>query len=349
MKKTISILLSVIMLISVIATSTVSVSADINLNDYENYRINSNVSSIITENSDGNVYKFTISSSGKVNLNFTGYLEWIYINIYDINGNELYGNNPHWNSNLKVIRVNEDLYLDKGQYYISFQRDGSRTGEYEFILRFYSSGESFTETISNNNDEVLHANSIKIGSTYKGVITKRDSADNYIFKLSNASKIKLNFTSYMEWVYVRIYDINGNELYGKNPRWNDATKRASISEYITLSAGTYFLSISKDGRTGNYNFKLSYTVSKPGTPSVSISKGKSIFRWAKAAGVSGYQLEISRYSNFKKISVKKTQSSNKYTKTLSRNTKYYVRVRSYKKIGSKTYYSSWATKSFKTK
>lgn len=227
MKKTISILLSVIMLISVIATSTVSVSADINLNNYKSYSINSSVSSAIAENSDGDVYKFTLGSSGKINLDFTGYLEWIYINIYDV---------------------------------------------------------------------------------------------------------------------------NGNQLYWSNPRWNYNTKKVTISEYVTLKSGTYYLSIAKDGeRTGNYNFKLSYTVSKPGTPSVSISKGKCTFKWAKASGVSGYQLEVSSYSNFKKISVRKTQSSSKYTKTLSRKKKYYVRVRSYKKIGSSTYYSGWATKSFKTK
>ena len=283
-------------------------------------------------------------------MDFTGYLEWIYINIYDVNGNQLYHSNPRWNSNLKVIRLNENIYLDKGQYYISFQKDGSRTGEYEFKLKFYSSGESFIETIYNNNDEVLHANNIKIGSTYKGVITKRDSADNYTFKISGSSKIKLDFTSYMEWIYIYIYDVDGNQLYRSNPRWNYNTKKVTISEYVTLKSGTYYLSIAKDGeRTGNYNFKLSYTVSKPGTPSVSISKGKCTFKWAKASGVSGYQLEVSSYSNFKKISVRKTQSSSKYTKTLSRKKKYYVRVRSYKKIGSSTYYSGWATKSFKTK
>ena len=62
MKRTISILLSVIMLMSIIATSTVSVSADINLNNYKSYSINSSVSSAIAENSDDDVYKFTLGS-----------------------------------------------------------------------------------------------------------------------------------------------------------------------------------------------------------------------------------------------------------------------------------------------
>ncbi|MDO4486836.1 MAG: fibronectin type III domain-containing protein [Bacillota bacterium] len=82
----------------------------------------------------------------------------------------------------------------------------------------------------------------------------------------------------------------------------------------------------------------------------SVKKGRRSFtaRWSrKTAQVTGYQLQ---YSTSSKFSAKKTRSKyikkNKTVsvtiKKLKSGKKYYVRIRTYKKIGKITYYSGWS-------
>lgn len=99
-----------------------------------------------------------------------------------------------------------------------------------------------------------------------------------------------------------------------------------------------------------YTLKPTVKPYTPGTPKkASITKGKVKLKWKKAASVSGYQIEICKKSNFKKKIVSKKIKSAKYSKKLSRKRKYYVRIRSYKKVGKKYYYSSWKKCTIKTK
>lgn len=99
-----------------------------------------------------------------------------------------------------------------------------------------------------------------------------------------------------------------------------------------------------------YTLKPTMKANNPGTPKKSsVKKGKISLKWKKASSVSGYQIEISKKSNFKKKVVSKKIKTVKYSKKLSRKTKYYIRVRSYKKVGKKYYYSSWKKCTIKTK
>lgn len=100
-----------------------------------------------------------------------------------------------------------------------------------------------------------------------------------------------------------------------------------------------------------YSIKPTMKCSTPGKPKAKVKKGKVSFAWKKSSSVSGYEIQISKRSDFKKTVVKTKKTKTTYIKTLSRKTKYYIRVRSYKKVSSKTYYySSWSTKCvFKTK
>ena len=65
------------------------------------------------------------------------------------------------------------------------------------------------------------------------------------------------------------------------------------------------------------------------------------------AQASGYQVEYSRDKNFKKGSAKRVKVSGRKSSSLNINylssgRKYYFRVRTYKKVGKKTYYSPWS-------
>ena len=70
--------------------------------------------------------------------------------------------------------------------------------------------------------------------------------------------------------------------------------------------------------------------------------------YKKIAKVSGYQLQLSRSSNFKKAVTKTTKKISYKFKKLKANKKYYVRVRGYVKTSNGTAYGKWRKKNFKT-
>ena len=73
----------------------------------------------------------------------------------------------------------------------------------------------------------------------------------------------------------------------------------------------------------------------------------------KVNNVSGYQIQYSTSQSFKTkktVSLSNPKTVKKTIKNLKSKKKYYVRIRAYKKVSNKTYFSSWSkTKSVKTK
>lgn len=76
-------------------------------------------------------------------------------------------------------------------------------------------------------------------------------------------------------------------------------------------------------------------------------------KWNKAGGANGYQLQYSTSQYFEASETATVKGVNTLTKTVKKlksGKKYYVRIRTYKKVGKKTYYSSWSkSKSIKVK
>ena len=105
--------------------------------------------------------------------------------------------------------------------------------------------------------------------------------------------------------------------------------------------------------TSKYNKatkKITITV-KPSKVSVSKltnSKGKKLtVKWKKNTICGGYQIQVSTDKNFKKnvktITIKKNSTVSKTITKLSKNKKYYVRIRGYKTVSKVNYYSAWST------
>ena len=100
--------------------------------------------------------------------------------------------------------------------------------------------------------------------------------------------------------------------------------------------------------------KVTITVNPKGTTFRSVYNGagkKLKAYWNRNSQVSGYQLQYGTSKSFtgcKTVTLK----SNKYTGSvrtgLKKNATYYVRIRTYKRVSGKTYYSAWSkVKSFK--
>ena len=97
---------------------------------------------------------------------------------------------------------------------------------------------------------------------------------------------------------------------------------------------------------------------KPKKPTQKKLKSKSKKQlnvsWKKDKNVSGYEIKYSTSSKFTRKTTKTVKAGKKSTgvtvKKLKSRKKYYVKLRSYKTINGKKYYSSYSsTKSIKTK
>lgn len=77
------------------------------------------------------------------------------------------------------------------------------------------------------------------------------------------------------------------------------------------------------------------------------AKSRVILKWNKIAYVDGYQIQYSTDKTFattSKVTVKGAKSTNKTIKKLQKGKKYYVRIRTYKKVSGKNYFSVWSAK-----
>lgn len=102
----------------------------------------------------------------------------------------------------------------------------------------------------------------------------------------------------------------------------------------------------------------SFNIVKPKPAKVSIKKlkrrKKAFFvSWKSVSGISGYQIQYSTNKSFKNakiITVNKKAAKSKAVKRLKKKKVYYVRIRAYKTVNKKKFYSNWSKyKSVKTK
>ena len=110
---------------------------------------------------------------------------------------------------------------------------------------------------------------------------------------------------------------------------------------------------------GKYTGKItkSFVINPKGTSLKSVKRAKKAFKatWKKQSKqTTGYQIQYSTKKGFgskvKTVTVSKNKVTSKTIKSLKKNQKYYVRVRTYKKAGNSKFYSGWSkTKSVKTK
>ena len=100
---------------------------------------------------------------------------------------------------------------------------------------------------------------------------------------------------------------------------------------------------------------VSFKINPKGTSIKHLKKGVRAFKptWKKQTRqISGYQVQYSTKKNFKSSKIKAVSSKKKSTWVIKKKAhkRYYVRIRTYKKVGKAKYYSSWSSaKSVKTK
>ena len=109
---------------------------------------------------------------------------------------------------------------------------------------------------------------------------------------------------------------------------------------------------------GNYtgSKKATFKINPKGTTLSKVTPGKKklTVTWKKQTKqVSGYQIQYGTkkdFSNAKKVTASGAKTVKKVIKSLKAKKTYYVRIRTYKTVSGKKYYSSWSKyKKVKTK
>ena len=122
------------------------------------------------------------------------------------------------------------------------------------------------------------------------------------------------------------------------------------SNASSKNVGTYTVTVSgRRNYTGSRS--LTYTIKPKATSISSLTAASKAFtvKWKKvSAQATGYQIQYSTSSTFasgnKTVNITSYKTVSKKVTSLKASKKYYVRVRTYKTVGTKTYYSAWSAK-----
>ena len=139
----------------------------------------------------------------------------------------------------------------------------------------------------------------------------------------------------------------------------DGSTKLAASQYdVTYvsgrkNVGTYKVTVKMKG---NYSGSktVSFKINPKGTTLSKVTKAKkaATVKWKKQAAkmstsrITGYQIQLATDSKFTKnkkvVNVKGYSKTSKKVTGLKGGKKYWVRIRTYKKVGSTTYYSPWS-------
>ena len=152
-----------------------------------------------------------------------------------------------------------------------------------------------------------------------------------------------------------VYTWNGKAQKPSVTVKDGKTKLASANYTVTYASGrknvgTYKVTVRLKG---NYSGSkaMSFRINPRGTALTRLSAASGAFTavWKKqTAQTTGYQIQYSTSPSFKSgnktVTVKGTASVSKKIAKLGAGKKYYVRIRTYRTVGKKNYYSAWSAK-----
>lgn len=189
-----------------------------------------------------------------------------------------------------------------------------------------------------------------------GSILELNADTSYAYTHLYPEKIKLSSTAYTYTgkslkPSVKVYDAIGRQI---PTTYYNVTYPSS-----TVKVGKYKVTVSFLDEYSEYDpLTTTYNINPVKTGISKLSKGKKRFtvKWTKKSSslVNGYQIQYSTSSTFasgnKTVTVKSYKTKSKTVKSLKAKKKYYVRVRTYKKVGTTYFYSAWsAAKAVTTK
>lgn len=216
------------------------------------------------------------------------------------------------------------------------------------------------------------AEKIEFDTLYTNAFTESDtySCDSYYFIVPADGTIRVYVEAKSKY-YLSLYglavynekNISNEDNYvaycdfSKDYKYNYDEEIYYNSKSVHLNKGSYYgfrdfykPYISEGYFDGTYNISISYKadVTKPSTFKVATRNVNSLkLSWSKVGNVDGYQLQRKSNGSYKTIT--NTTATSYTIKNLNSATNYSFRVRTYKTVEGKKYYSSWKTLTTPTK
>lgn len=353
MKKIVSLLLSVIMLLTVIMANTTAYAAG-----FASYAKTADLNTWYTDAATSNdyynendrifadIYMISVPVRGTVSIKLHAECEDYLHNGHSAGylDQTIIYKNDNTKSRYFTIERSYDGYDSYNGYYYSSDDVVCDQGIYYVVMEFEDKKIEDHEYEGTYDIQFQYTPSISKPSTLKVSSRKTTS-------------LGLNWS--------KVGDIDGYQLQRKSgDTWKTITNTTSNSYTVSsLKAGTkyYFrvrAYIDVDGTKYYSSWKTLSTPTKPSTPSVKApstnKKHQIIVKWNKVSAGTGYQVQFSKKKNFRLVIATKTVSGiskTSYTgKNFTKNKTYYVRVRAYKTVDGTKYYGSWSkVKSVKCK
>lgn len=186
------------------------------------------------------------------------------------------------------------------------------------------------------------------------LVGKQTTSKPAVTKTYKATKIKkiVNDKKAINISWDKVSGVKGYRVYRQ-------TDKGSWTKVKTTSSTSYADTKVSNGKTYTYRVEAYgdkaktsvsktakiYRLSAATLKSLKVKKGIVTVKWSKNSKVSGYEIKYSTDKNFKVAkTIKKGQSTTSATfKAAKKAKKYYVKIRSYKKSGSTTYYGTYSS------
>lgn len=230
-------------------------------------------------------------------------------------------------------------------------------------------GKADAETARTDKDGKLAElpDAVRDGYTFEGWFTAAEGGD----AVTADTVFDKDTTVFAHWKKNVVSATPNVKLSTSTYTYNGKVKTPGVKVSVNgtvLTKDNYSVSYGKGRKNvGKYTVKVtlkndyagsktvSFKINPKGTSIKHLKKGVRAFKptWKKQTKqISGYQVQYSTKKNFKSAKIKTVSSKKKSTWVIKKKAhkRYYVRIRTYKKVGKAKYYSSWSSaKSVKTK
>lgn len=204
-------------------------------------------------------YALELDTSGKIHIESSTDADSMYYYLYYASDRtEVFEEQSESN------QLSKDVYLQAGSYVFAVKKDSGTDSETNFqctfTIDYERSGETVSESISENNDTKNNATPLECNTVeYVGQLSQNESEDYYSFNLPQAGKYTLNLDAELEWVSISIIDYDGETIWSVNPYWNESKKHMTVSYSLDLMKGSYCMLIRKESSyVGKYKFNTSF-------------------------------------------------------------------------------------------
>ena len=170
---------------------------------------------------------------------------------------------------------------------------------------------------------------------------------------ATASLTAANQATGIKLTWKKVTGATGYKVYRGSTLIKTITSGSTVT-YADTKANTngtkYTYKIVAKATTGDSTLSKSVTVYKVARPAVSSvtnsASKKMTVKWGKNAKANGYQIQYSTDKNFKSgnkaVSITSASTVSRVIGSLTKGKTYYVRIRTYKTVGSTKYWSIWS-------